>query len=275
MGPLVVSGDNLPSAVSVDIDIIEQMFEHSSMSPLTLHPTQPRRQQVETLRERIRRLESPHIDQPTLPVLPALEDLFPERGLRRGVVYDLSEGRSLLWSVLSGPSRNGHWIGIVGMNHLGMQAAADAGVDLDRLVLVPEPGRHWWSVAAELADALPLVVLNPLGPLPGPQQRDRLQARLRERGSTLLLRGQWVGSEGRLAVAHRQWMGVGSGHGVFVEQHLTLVHQLRRESSPRRVEISVSARGIETQHRAPVQQIAPRIAQASTVDQMVSEKVAG
>ncbi|AVG23993.1 Protein ImuA' [Pontimonas salivibrio] len=240
----------------MDIDIIEQMFEHGSVSPLTLHPTaRIRREQVEALRQHIRHMESPPVDQPVFPSAVGVDKLFPDGGLRRGVVYEISEGRSLLWSLLAGPSQAGHWIALVGMAHLGLQAAADAGVNLERLVLVPQPGSSGFSVMSTLADALPLVVLSPSGALPPQSQRDRFQARLRERGATLLIRATWPGSEGRISVTQRSWEGLGHGFGLLSQQHITLSHQHRRETRPRYIDLCISSRGIESQHRATIRQI--------------------
>jgi len=243
----------------VDIDIIEQMFEHGCVSPLTVHPTaRIRREQVNTLRQHIRQMESPHVEHPVFPSTAGVDRLFPDGGLRRGVVYEISEGRSLLWSLLAGPSQAGHWIAIIGMAHLGLQAAADAGVNLERLVLVPQPGNSGFSVTSTLADSLPLVVLNPSGPLPPQAQRDRFQARLRERGTTLLIRATWPGSEGRLAITQRSWDGLGHGFGLLSQQHITLSHQHRRETTPRHVDLCISSRGIEVQHRATIRRIGSR-----------------
>lgn len=240
----------------MDIDIIEQMFEHGSVSPLTVYPTaRIRREQVDALRQHIRHLESPQLDQPAFPSTAGVDRLFPDGGLRRGAVYEISEGRSLLWNLLAGPSQAGHWIAIVGMAHLGLQAAADAGVDLERLILVPHPGSSGFSVTSTLADALPLVVLSPSTALPPQSQRDRFQARLRERGATLLIRATWPGSEGRLAITQRSWDGLGHGFGLLSQQHITLSHQHRREARPRYVDLCISGRGIDVQHRATIRQI--------------------
>ncbi|MEX2441343.1 MAG: hypothetical protein WD400_01720, partial [Pontimonas sp.] len=248
-----------PSALSVDIDIIEQMFEHGPVPPLTLHPTaRIRREQVNTLRQHISHMESPQVDQPVFPSTIGVDRLFPDGGLRRGAVYEISEGRSLLWSLLAGPSQAGHWIAIIGMAHLGLHAAADAGVNLERLVLVPTPGNNGFSVATTLADALPIVVLSPLSPLPPQNTRDRFQARLRERGATLLIRASWPGSEGRLAITQRSWDGLGNGFGLLSQQHITLSHQHRRETRPRHVDLCISGTGVDVEHRATIRQIGSR-----------------
>ncbi|MST34224.1 hypothetical protein GHK86_16030, partial [Acidimicrobiaceae bacterium USS-CC1] len=50
---------------------------------------------------------------------------------------------SLALTLAAGPSRAGSWVAAVGVPCLGARAAAELGVDLDRLVLVPEAGEQW------------------------------------------------------------------------------------------------------------------------------------
>ena len=101
-----------------------------------------------------------------LPVLPALEPLFPAGGLRRGSAVSVRGSASLLLALLAGPSRRGAWCGVVGLSGLGLVAAAEAGIALDRLALVPDPGRDWAAVAAALLDAMEVVVVVPRGRVP-------------------------------------------------------------------------------------------------------------
>ncbi len=241
------SGDNSPRAMSVDIDRIEQMFEYGSMSPaLTLHSSDSLREsQLGALREKIRSLEAPRMEQGTYPVLPGLEKLFPDGGLRRGVVYSLSSQHTLIWALVAQGTQNGHFAATVGLSHLGVRSAEDIGVDLDRLVIVHQPGSQWWHSTSLLADAVSLVVVAPRGPLPSPHQRDRFEARLRERGSTLLFCGHWPGSEAQISVGRSSWEGLGRGSGLLQRQRLRLILEPRRVQHQRAVELMVSADGVE------------------------------
>src|SRR3954469_25369426 len=84
-----------------------------------------------------------------LPVLPELSGLLPSRGLRRGSTVAVATGQSapasggtsLLLALLAAASRSGSWCAVVGVPALGVLAAAESGVVLDRLVLVAPPGR--------------------------------------------------------------------------------------------------------------------------------------
>ena len=149
-----------------------------------------------------------------LPVLPALEPLFPAGGLRRGSAVAVRGSASLLLALLAGPSRRGAWCGVVGLPGLGLAAAAEAGVALERLALVPDPGRDWAAVAAALLDAMEVVVVAPRGRVPDADVR-RLAARARQRGAVLVPFGPvpWPGAELRLSPADGVWEGLGDGSG--------------------------------------------------------------
>ena len=78
-----------------------------------------------------------------LPVVAPLARLLPAGGLRRGTTVAVAAGpaaTSLLWAVLVEASAGGAWVGVVGRPDLGLVAAAEAGMRLERLALVPAPG---------------------------------------------------------------------------------------------------------------------------------------
>ena len=149
-----------------------------------------------------------------LPVLPALEPLFPAGGLRRGSAVAVRGSASLLLALLAGPSGRGAWCGVVGVPGLGLAAAAEAGIALERLALVPDPGRDWAAVAAALLDAMEVVVVAPRGRVPDADAR-RLAARARQRGAVLVPFGPvpWPGAELRLSLVDGVWEGLGDGSG--------------------------------------------------------------
>ncbi len=124
----------------------------------------------------------------TLPVLPPLEALVPGGGgLRRGsVVVVAGQGAtSMAMAVLAGASRAGSWTVAVGVPTLGLAAAAELGLDLERLVLVaPPPANQWSTVVAALVDAFELVLTRPTTRV-RPGDARRLEARVRERGGVL------------------------------------------------------------------------------------------
>jgi hypothetical protein len=171
-----------------------------------------------------------------LPVLDPLAPLLPEGGLRRGAVIGV-EGigaTSLLLSLLAGPSAAGSWVALVGLPQVGLAAAAELGVVLDRVAVVADPpASRWAATVAALIDAFDVVALTP-GAV-RPQQARRLAARARERGAVLaLVRGRHRWGEGpdvRLVVVGHEWRGLERGHGHLRARRLTVVATGRRDAA--------------------------------------------
>jgi hypothetical protein len=150
-----------------------------------------------------------------LPVASALSGLLPAGGLRRGSTVAVADGpgsTSLLLALLATASAAGAWVGVVGRPQLGLVAAAEAGVRLDRLALVPHPGTDLLAVTSALLDGLDVVAVA------GAAQagvraadRQRLAARARQRGAVLLPLGQWPGADTELTCTDPHWLGLGAG----------------------------------------------------------------
>ncbi|MFD0531475.1 hypothetical protein ACFQ1I_40650 [Kitasatospora arboriphila] len=100
---------------------------------------------------------------PLVPVLPALHDLLPERGLRPGTVVSVGGDTSLMLALAAAATTAGTWCAAVGLQGLGLVAAAELGVALDRLLLAENPGERWPEVATALADAVGIMLLRPTG----------------------------------------------------------------------------------------------------------------
>jgi hypothetical protein len=143
-------------------------------------------------------------------VADALRALLP--GLRKGGTLAVTGGSSLVLALLAPVSQAGGWVGVVGMPGLGALAAAQAGIALDRLALVPCPGPEWPTVVAALLDGLDVVVVAPGGPV-AHRIGSRLSARARARGAVLLPCGAWPGADLTLAAEHVRWEGLAPGHG--------------------------------------------------------------
>lgn len=165
----------------------------------------------------------------TLPVLPALGDVLAGAGLRRGSTVTVAGPARRSWgatalalSLAGGPSQSGSWVAVVGRPGLHPGGAAVLGLQMDRLALVPEPGRHWATVVGALLDALDVVVAVPPPALRPPDAR-RLAGRARERGAVLiplLVDGRsWVeGADVRLTVSGARWYGLERGHGLLASR---------------------------------------------------------
>lgn len=194
------------------------MFEHRGMSvSAELRPTQAA--QREFLHSRIQSMQTEHATHPHLPGLPLVPQLLPG-GLRAGAAYSLiGPASTLAIALLAEPSAQGAWCGVLGLPHLGYEAASRWGVDLSRLILVPEVGTQWMRVVAALTDILTVVVARPPAQVSS-TEASRLNARLRAQGNTLLLLGEWPGSEATLHITPTHWSGIARGHGTLGDQEV-------------------------------------------------------
>jgi hypothetical protein len=160
-----------------------------------------------------------------VPVLSPLDELLPQGGLPKGSVVSLqpddhSAGlTSLLFTLLAGPSRP--WSALVGFGDLGLAAAAELGVDLSRVVLVPQPGIDVLQILSVLIDGVDLIAVSaPEGPIGSPSRQRVLAGRLRQRGAVLLVVGPWPGADLSLTVSTTGWSGLGAGHGRLRDREL-------------------------------------------------------
>jgi hypothetical protein len=157
----------------------------------------------------VRPIAEPGADGRLLPVVAPLAGLLPAGGLRRGSTVAVAAGigaTSLLTALLARASAAGAWVGVVGRPELGLVAAAEAGIALERLALIPYPGADLVAVAAALLDGLDLVAVPAQG-MRAPE-RQRLAARARQRGAVLLPLGPWPGADVELSCAGVCWQGV-------------------------------------------------------------------
>lgn len=216
------------------------------------------RASVAELRARVEQMQGRRMDAPVLPTHPALQSLLPGGGLRQGSSYALGSSMSLLFALLAAPSQAGSWCAAVGMPGLGAEAAAHAGVDLSRLVLVPDPGQRWLAVTATLADVLPVVAVRPPARAKD-SEISRLAGRMRERGSVLLVQGPWPQTEAMLDVEAARWSGLGDGYGILAERELTVTVSSRRFPVPRRARMLLpAADGAVAASTAPIAEASER-----------------
>jgi hypothetical protein len=151
-----------------------------------------------------------------IPVLPALQGLLPG-GLPRGQVITVDAMGALPLVLVAGAVPAGDptvdlWCGMVGLPECGMLAAAGMGANLDRLVLVDQPGERWADVVATLLPATGVVLVQPPG-LPPTGVIRRLTALARQHGAALVVVGPWEGARLRLQVTSSLWTGLDHGHG--------------------------------------------------------------
>lgn len=166
-----------------------------------------------------------------LPVREPLGSLFPLGGMQRGTVTVIGPSApgatSLALELLAGASEEGHWCAAVGLPDLGVVAASERGIELERLLLVPSPGPspRWQQVLATFFEAVPLVLFAPSGPVRQADSR-KVAARAKEKGAALLVldkKGHWQEPvDLRCRVEGSSWSGLEDGHGLLRERSLVV-----------------------------------------------------
>jgi hypothetical protein len=149
---------------------------------------------------------------PMFPVVAPLAPLLPGGGMRRGSVIAVHGSMALLLALLAAATAQGAWAAVIGVCDLGVLAAAEAGVAVQRLALIPRPGPDPARVTAALLDGVGLVALAGADRIPAGARRS-LAARARQRGSVLLPLGRWPGAEVELDCRAEVWHGTEAGHG--------------------------------------------------------------
>ena len=191
--------------VSVVLTMLEYMFDYKGVSP---QATPPRaRSRIQELQQRVQRMQGSAVWR-TLESLPGLSGVIQ---LRTGETYAV-DSPSLATALAAGPSQAGEWIAFVGVSDLGLEAAAQFGIDLERTVVVPRPGELWLSVTAGLLEVATVVIVKPPVPVTA-QQAERLKSRLRMKDAALVCWGEWPRSDAVLTITESSWLGLGRGHG--------------------------------------------------------------
>jgi hypothetical protein len=196
----------------------------------------------------------------TIPVLPSLGTLLPA-GLRRGTVVavrarpGVTGSTSLALTLVAGPSQDGAWVAAVGARSLGLAAAAELGVALERLVVVDVDRQRrvqLASVVAALVDGFDVVLVG-AGARARLRRGDtrRLIARVRERGAVLVSVGDDLpggSAQVRLEVTACAWEGLDQGAG-FLQRCRATVEATGRAAASRslRTELLLRTRGDRSQ----------------------------
>jgi hypothetical protein len=174
--------------------------------------------------ERASRLVSARV-----PVLEAFEEILPERGLRPGSLVGVGGiGATSLALALVARASHDSWTAVVGMPELGLRAADELGVALDRLVVVPDPGRRWVDVLAAVVDAFDIVLARPRL---GMRDARKVAGRVRERDAVFVSIGGFPGDDVSIEGTATSWHGIGSGHGRLASRTVDVTVSGRRAAA--------------------------------------------
>jgi hypothetical protein len=185
------------------------------------HPIEPRRD--EAARARLREVAGASrpltlARERLLPVAEPFGGLLPGGGLRRGTVVSVegtgtTGATSLAFALAAAATEAGEWAAVVDLHGtLGLEAAATAGVTLERFPVVRHvTADRWATVVAALLDGITLVVAEvPRHARAGDTRR--LVARARERDAVLVALpapgATWAGDSAlRIVSEGGSWVG--------------------------------------------------------------------
>jgi hypothetical protein len=211
----------------------ERAFDHRQMARLPLAPELHDRLAPVTLaREHLLAVPEP------------LRDLFPSGGMQRGwsVGFEGPGGWSIALAMAASVASGDAWMAVVGVEELGLVAAAELGVRLDRLLVIESSAPNLLAtVTASLVEVADVVALAPRQPVSHRDAR-RLTARARERGSVLFHldggRGWPLALDVTITATTERWEGIGQGHGHLRSRRLG-IEAVGRRSAARRRHLSV------------------------------------
>jgi len=184
----------------------------------------------------------------TLPVAAALVPLLPEGALVRGraVACEGAAATSLAVALTVEATASGSWVAVVDVPWLGVEAAAELGVPLERLVRIdPAPDERngaaaWAELMGAVLDGFELVVTR-VPPRAGAAVLRRVRSRVQHRGAVIVtvggrLPGAWS-PDITVRAAAATWEGVERGWGHLCGRRVTVESSGRRCPRPRRAEL--------------------------------------
>jgi len=174
----------------------------------------------------------------TLPVADEFADLFPERGLVRGrtIVCSGQAATSLALALVAPAVAAGSWLAAIDVPTIGLDAASEFGIALERVVAVRtgadrEAGRagRWSDVVAAAADGFDLLITRVPTDV-SPTVLRKIATRLRQRGAVMLVLDDpgALSCDGVLDADITEWVGLGDGHGHLQQRQLVVEASGRR-----------------------------------------------
>lgn len=180
-----------------------------------------------------------------------LGDAFPLNRVQKGsslVFHGICNSgvTSTVFEFLSSGDIKKNWCALVGFEGLGFLSAFEKGVDLERIVLVSNPGRDVARVVAILLEAFPVVVIFSSRFVSSSQARN-LVSRVRVRKSIMIIvwhdanngGGFWP-SLSDYVIQHSMpnFYGLGHGNGFIKERCVTIsLRHKRHGGTQKRVQI--------------------------------------
>mgnify|MGYP001819300138 CR=1 FL=1 len=179
----------------------------------------------------------------TIPVDETFGDLFAEGGLVRGrtIACSGSAATSTALALVAPAIRSGAWLALIDLPTVGLDAASELGVALERVVAIgtrppgtaDDPGR-WLDVVAAAADGFDILLVRAPSGLSAGGVR-KLAVRLRQRDVVTIVLGDpgSIACDGTLHTDAGEWSGLGEGYG-HLRRRQVVVHASGRRLPGRR-----------------------------------------
>jgi hypothetical protein len=177
-----------------------------------------------------------------LPVAEALAGLFPERGLVRGrtLVCSGQAATSLALALSASAVAAGSWMATIDVPTIGLDAASEFGVALERVVAVRAEPSRWPDVVAAAADGFDLLIARVPSDV-SPSAMRKVATRLRQRDVVMFVLGDpgALPCDGTLDADSAEWVGLGDGHGHLQHRRVVVEASGRRLHGRRRCRLSL------------------------------------
>ena len=191
-----------------------------------------------------------------LPIAPSFAPLFADGGLVRGrtVACTGDAALSTALALSASATRLGSWLAVIGVPQLGVGAAIEAGVAIERIVLAqpPRASREWVATVAALVEGFDVLIVAPPTSLSAHDAR-RLQTRVAARQSVLIvvdlptplaphtrLAPQVFGADLDVRADTVAWSGIEQGGSHITQRMVHVRVSGRRCASPREATIDLS-----------------------------------
>jgi len=181
----------------------------------------------------------------TLRVPEPIAELLGRPGLARGQIVACTgtAGTSLAFALVTCAVAEGAWLAVVDVPWVGLDAVADLGIPLERIVRVETRsssaiGRRWAEVVAAAVDGFELIVTR-LPPAATGSAVRKLRARLQRHGSVLVAIGRHEACSPDLVLdgSPLTWDQAAAGAGHLTGRRVLVEASGRRLPLPRRADL--------------------------------------
>lgn len=181
----------------------------------------------------------------TVPVPDSFTGLFAEGGIVRGrtLACQGPAATSTALALVAPAVVAGAWLALVDLPTIGLDAASELGVPLERIVAIgTDAGRQWAEVVAAAADGFDMLLLRIPADVSSGAAR-KLGVRLRQRDVVTVILGDpgSMACDGVLQTDAPEWTGLGDGHGHLRHRRVTVSASGRRVPGDRRCQLALPA----------------------------------